>query len=267
MAGAYHDSLDDDPATPAYDAGGVVMPTGIRAGDQQHEIGVRRGLDECDSQLVRVVWEDGKDPYVATGLARQPWSMSEFVSGSSPFARIASAGRSSSPVGRIATRTGRRTVTCVTPAAAAAARSNGRSRWPGTSNNSPTAMSSPISRTCCQSDASTSTSATSPSNRTRSRITTASRFGDSGLPVSTTSKLPAGSRAGRPDAAPTLAATLTAIPSIAAAEKAGDDRRAQTGSASTRPLASVIDAIAVPRRAEPPSCLPAPEPGADGLLG
>jgi hypothetical protein len=55
--------------------------------------------------------------------------------------------------------------------------------------------------------------------------------------VSTTSKWV--SRTGVVSAAPTVSAARTAIPSMPAASNAGEERRAHTGSAVTRPTASV----------------------------
>ncbi len=59
-----------------------------------------------------------------------------------------------------------------------------------------------------------------------------------GSPVSTTSKEPACSRTGAVSLAPAVSAASTAMPSIAAASKGGEERSAHTGSAVTRPTAS-----------------------------
>jgi len=75
-------------------------------------------------------------------------SISELVSRIWPGPVGAPMGRTSSPVGRTATTGLRRTSRWVAPAAAAAARSTARSRWPSGSSSSAVLTSSPIDRTC-----------------------------------------------------------------------------------------------------------------------
>ena len=75
-------------------------------------------------------------------------SIIELVSAISPGASSVPTGRISSPVGMITTRGLRRTTSSTTPAAAQAAMSTGRSRWPSGSSSSVALMSSPIERTC-----------------------------------------------------------------------------------------------------------------------
>jgi hypothetical protein len=140
------------------------------------------------------------------------------VSGISPAARGTPTGRISSPVGTRTTRGARRTSTAVTPAEAAAARSNGRSRWPEGSKSSPAATSSPIDRTWVHGAVAARSSASPAEVRcTSSRMTTASRPGGIGSPVSTTSKSPTASSSGRLSVAPKVSAARTAMPSMAAA--------------------------------------------------
>ena len=68
-------------------------------------------------------------------------------------------------------------------------------------------------------------------------MTTASKSPGIGSPVSTISNAPAASSTGAVSPAPTVSEACTAMPSIAAASKGGDDDRAHTGSAVTRPTA------------------------------
>ena len=68
-------------------------------------------------------------------------------------------------------------------------------------------------------------------------MTTASKSPGTGSPVSTISKAPAASVTGLVSLAPTVSAACTAMPSMAAASKGGEEVCAQTGSAVTRPTA------------------------------
>ena len=142
-------------------------------------------------------------------------SISELVSTSSPGAGSEPSGRTSSPVGITMTCGARRTVSVVWPAAPAAARSTGRSRWPSGSSSSVALTSSPIVRTCCHGAAAARTSGTSSSQCSCSRMTTASQPSGSASPVSTMRK--AAILRGAVSVAPKVSAARTAMPSIAAA--------------------------------------------------
>src|SRR3954466_2418680 len=69
-------------------------------------------------------------------------------------------------------------------------------------------------------------------------MTTASKPSGSASPVSTTTYALGSRCTGVLSLAPTVSAARTAIPSIAAASKDGDDRAAHTGAAVTRPTAA-----------------------------
>ncbi len=69
-------------------------------------------------------------------------------------------------------------------------------------------------------------------------MTTASKPSGSGSPVSTTTYAAGSRKTGAVSLAPTVSAARTAMPSIAAASKDGEERVAHTGSAVTRPTAS-----------------------------
>src|SRR5215208_8107588 len=69
-------------------------------------------------------------------------------------------------------------------------------------------------------------------------MTTASKPSGSGSPVSTVAKSPEANSSGVVGVAPTVVTARTAIPSMAAVSYAGEERRAQTASAVTRPIAA-----------------------------
>ena len=66
--------------------------------------------------------------------------------------------------------------------------------------------------------------------------------------MSTTSKSPTAIRAGRRSVAPLVSAARTAMPSMAEASKGGEERRAQTLCAVTRPAASASGRRTASRR-------------------
>jgi hypothetical protein len=82
---------------------------------------------------------------------------------------------------------------------------------------------------------------------------TASKSPGIGSPVSTTSNAPASRRTGVLSLAPTVSAAWTAMPSIAAASKGGEDARAQIGSAVTRRTASASGNRTVSTRSGQPA--------------
>ena len=128
-------------------------------------------------------------------------------------------GVSSLPVGMIATFGGTRTETSVSPAAAHAARSCGRSLWLCGSTSSAAAMSSPNARTCWYGDTGAYISIVSESvSCTSSTMITASASLGIGSPVSTqTAWSPTDSFRGLVSDAPTVSAARTATPSMAEA--------------------------------------------------
>ncbi len=154
------------------------------------------------ARAIRLGWSGTTSVTVTSAPSSRACSASinELVSGISPGPSGVPTGRISSPVGSTVTRGDRRTTTSVTPAAAAAARSTGRSRCPAGSSSSVAATSSPIDRTLVQgampARSSARASAPDPLWCTSSRITTASRPAGIGSPVSTTSNASGASSSG-----------------------------------------------------------------------
>jgi hypothetical protein len=179
--------------------------------------------------------------------------MRELVSGISPGPSSTPMGRISSPVGTTTTVGCRRTSRSVTPAAAHAAASMGRSRWPSGSRSSAALMSSPIERTCWYGGTAARISARSASRCTSSRMITASYPGGIGSPVSTTANAAPASTIGRVSEAPTVSSARTAIPSMAAESNAGEERAAHTGPAVTLPTASATGRRTASTRAGQPA--------------
>ncbi len=167
-------------------------------------------------------------------------SQRELLSTTSPGRRADPIGLISSPVGMIAA-TGLRAVSSVTcPAAAAAARSAGRSRWPAGISSRPAEMSSPLARTCRPRGAGPVIQALpSAPGWTRSRSTTVSVPAGIGSPVSTQANADAASRH-RPTAwsGEEADAARIAMPSMAAQAERGAAQRAWTGATVTRPSPS-----------------------------
>ena len=188
---------------------------------------------------LRVVADDRTvTPSVAAeprGPARR--ASASWCRGSRPARVSAPIGRISSPVGSTTTTGARRTASSTAPAAAAAARSTGRSRCPSGSSSSAALMSSPIERTCWYGGTAGRSSALA-AGRVVHVLAHDHRVAPGRHRVAGVDDLVGGparaaaawSRSRRP-----CRPARTAMPSIAAASYAGDERRAHTGSAVTRP--------------------------------
>ena len=130
-------------------AGRVVVAAGAGTGDQDDQVGVGGGLDQGrgDPSEGRPPRSRSPGPRSRPPALGRPASAS-WCPGSRPALGSVPMGRISSPVGMITTLGGRLTINSTAPAAAAAATSTGRSRWPSGNRSSLALMSSPIERTC-----------------------------------------------------------------------------------------------------------------------
>ena len=132
-------------------------------------------------------------------------------------------------------------MTRVTPAASKAPWAQGVISTPSGSTISPLTRSSPTRRTCCQGKVGASTVMGSASGSgICSTMITASVPGGIRWPVLMgKASRPTGKSLGWSGVAPKVAAAATAKPSMAAWCAAGEDLRAITGAAVTRPAAAV----------------------------
>src|SRR5215472_4816994 len=131
--------------------GGVIAAAAAGAGDDEHDVGLKRGPPDLGGERVGVVRLNPAD-HGKTACRARAASMTELLSTISPGRSTEPAGLISSPVGMIATTGCRVTESTACPAAAAAARSAGRSRRPAGTSSWPSWKSSPVLRTLCPRD-------------------------------------------------------------------------------------------------------------------